>query len=99
MLATTLIAILSIRMNAFVTGFFLAIELLAVGTVSVVGLTHIHQTLSILFVAQTGAAHNALSPISLVLLLAGVSISIFSYNGDDTPRFSSEETTAPLRVL
>lgn len=42
MLATTLIAIFSIRFNAYVTGIFLVIELLAVGTVSVLGLTHIH---------------------------------------------------------
>lgn len=95
MLVTTLIAMLSIRFNAIVTGIFLAIELLAVGTLSVLGLTHIHQPLSILFVPQTVGPHNTLFVISLGLLLAGVSTAIFSYNGYDAPITFSEETVGP----
>ncbi len=97
MLATTVIAILHIRTNAIVTGIFLAIELLAVGTMSVLGLIHIHQPLSILFQPQTVGSHNALSPITLGVLLAGVSIAIFAYNGYDSPIIYSEEMTGPRR--
>jgi amino acid transporter len=95
MLATTAIAILHIKTNAFVTGIFLAIELLALGTLSVLGLTHIHQPLSILFQPQIVGAHGAFSPISLGLLLAGVSTAIFAYNGYDSPIIYSEEMTGP----
>lgn len=95
MLATTIVAIFHIRANAFVTGIFLVIELLAVGTLSVLGLTHIHQPLSILFQPQTIGAHGAVSPLSLGLLLAGVSIAIFAYNGYDSPIIYSEEMTGP----
>lgn len=95
MLATTIIAILHIRTNAFVTGIFLAIELLAVGTMSVLGLTHIHQPVSILFQPQVIGTHGALSPIALGLLLTGVSTAIFAYNGYDSPIIYSEETTGP----
>lgn len=97
MLATTVIAILHIRTNAIVTGIFLAIELLAVGTMSVLGLIHIHQPLSILFQPQTVGSHNALSPITLGVLLAGVSTAIFAYNGYDSPIIYSEEMTGPRR--
>lgn len=97
MLATTLIAIFSIRFNAFVTGFFLVIELLAVGTVSVLGLTHIHQPLSILFLPELVNTQNVVIPISLGLLLAGVATAIFSYNGYDAPIVFSEEMTGPRR--
>jgi amino acid transporter len=97
MVLTTLIAILSIRFNAFVTGIFLAIELLAVGTLSVVGLTHIHQPVSILFAPQALNAHGAISPLSLGLLIAGVSTAIFAYNGYDSPIIFSEEMTGPRR--
>ena len=97
MLITTVIAILHIRFNAVVTGIFLAIELLAVGTVTVVGFTHIHQPLSILIFPQTVGAHNLLTPISLGLLLAGVSTAIFAYNGYDAPIIYSEEMTGPRR--
>lgn len=97
MVATTIIAILSIRFNAVVTGIFLAIELLAVGTLSVVGFTHVHQPVSILFSPQTVNAHGAVTPLALGLLIAGVSTAIFSYNGYDSPIIFSEEMTGPRR--
>ncbi|WP_165422972.1 APC family permease [Ktedonosporobacter rubrisoli] len=99
MLATTLIAILSIRANAFVTGIFLAVELLAVATVSVLGLANIHQPLSILFSPQTVNAQGALSPLAFGALLAGVSTAIFAYNGYDGPIVFSEEMTGPRRGI
>jgi amino acid transporter len=95
MLLTTVIAILSIRFNAIVTGIFLAVELLAVGTVSVLGLIHIHQPLSILFSPQTVNTHNVVSVVSLGILIAGVATAIFSYNGYDAPIIFSEEMTGP----
>lgn len=99
MVLTTIIAILSIRFNAVITGIFLAIELLAVGTVTVIGFTHIHQPLSILFIPQTVGPHNAVSFLSLGVLLAGVSTAIFAYNGYDAPIIYSEETTGPRRGI
>ncbi|HLJ35280.1 MAG TPA: APC family permease [Ktedonobacteraceae bacterium] len=99
MVVTTLIAILSIRFNAVITGIFLAIELLAVGTVTVVGFTHVHQPLSILFVPQTAGPHNVVSFLSLGVVLAGVSTAIFAYNGYDAPIIYSEETTGPRRGI
>lgn len=99
MVLTTLIAILSIRFNAVITGIFLTIELLAVGTVTVVGFTHIHQPLSILFVPQTVGPHNVVSILSLGVVLAGVSTAIFAYNGYDAPIIYSEETTGPRRGI
>lgn len=94
MLATTAIALFHIRTNAFVTGIFLTIELLAVGTMSVLGFTHIHQPLSILFQPQI-VSHGVFSPLSLGLLLAGVSTAIFAYNGYDSPIIYSEEMSGP----
>jgi len=99
MVVTTLIAILSIRFNAVITGIFLAIELLAVGTVTVVGFTHVHQPLSILFIPQTAGPHNVVSFLSLGVVLAGVSTAIFAYNGYDAPIIYSEETTGPRRGI
>jgi amino acid transporter len=99
MVITTLIAILSIRFNAVITGIFLAIELLAVGTVTVIGFTHVHQPLSILFVPQTVGPHNVVSILSLGVILAGVSTAIFAYNGYDAPIIYSEETTGPRRGI
>jgi hypothetical protein len=46
-------AILSIRCNAWVTGVFLALELLVVVTVSVLGLAHIRQPFTELLIAVT----------------------------------------------
>lgn len=99
MVLTTLVAILSIRFNAVITGIFLAIELLAVSTVTIVGFTHIHQPLSVLFTPQTVGAHNVVSYLTLGVVLAGVSTAIFAYNGYDAPIIYSEETTGPRRGI
>jgi amino acid transporter len=99
MVLTTLIAILSIRFNAVITGFFLAIELLSVSAVTIIGFSHVHQPLSVLFVPQTAGAHNVVSFITLGVVLAGVSTAIFAYNGYDAPIIYSEETTGPRRGI
>jgi len=99
MIFTTIISLFSIRVNALVTGIFLAIELLAVGTITVLGFTHIHQPLSVLIHPQLVSAHGAITPLSVGVLLAGVSTAIFAYNGYDSPIIFSEETTGPRRNI
>jgi amino acid transporter len=93
----TLLGVLHIRFNAVITGFFLAIELLAVAIVTVLGLTHVNQPLSILWNPQTFAAGGASSPVPLGVIMAGVAIGIFSYNGYGTAVVFSEEMSGRRR--
>src|SRR5947208_1545077 len=80
-LITALIAILSIELNAWVTGVFLALELLVVLVVTVLGLTHVNQPITALVFPHTFDASGTASPLTLGLVLTGVAIGVYSYNG------------------
>jgi amino acid transporter len=99
MVVTALIAILSIDLNAWVTGVFLSLELLVVVTVTVLGVTHVNQPFSALLFPHTFDARRAASPMALGLLLSGVAIGVYSYNGYDSPVVYSEETRGRRRNI
>jgi amino acid transporter len=99
MLITAAMAILSIRFNAWITGVFLALELTVVAAVSVLGLAHIRQPISALLSPHTFTAAGVATPASIGLLLSGVAIAIYSYNGYDAPVTYSEETEGPRRGI
>ncbi len=92
MLITAGIAILSIRLNAWLTGVFLALELAVVLAVTLLGVAHINQPFSALLSPHTFDAKGTATAVSLGVVLAGISTGIFSYNGYDAPIVYSEET-------
>lgn len=97
MLATSVVAIFHVRMNAVVTGIFLAIELVAVGVLSILGFTHFNQPISVLFHPEIVSASGVTSHITMSVLLAGVAIAIFSYNGYGAAVYFTEETKGSSR--
>ena len=97
MVITALIAMLTIEMNARVTGLFLALELLVVLVVTILGLTHIHQPPSVLIFAHTFDAKGNSFPITLGAVLTGVATGVYAYNGYDSPIIYSEETRGHRR--
>jgi amino acid transporter len=99
MLITALIAILSIQLNAWVTGVFLVLELLVVLVVTVLGITHINQPISALIFPHTFDAKGNAFPVTLGLVLTGVAIGVYSYNGYDAPVVYSEETRGHRRNI
>ena len=99
MLVTALIAILSIELNAWVTGVFLTLELLVVLVVTVLGLTHVNQPITALVFPHTFDASGTASPLTLGLVLTGVAIGVYSYNGYDAPVVYSEETRGHRRNI
>jgi amino acid transporter len=90
----TLTAILHIRFNAVVTGFFLFIELGAITIAVVLGFffskTGLHwgELIHPHVFSATGAATAA----SLTVIAAGIGVGLFSYNGYHWVLFLSEET-------
>lgn len=90
------IAILNIRVNAVVTGIFLAIELLALGIVTVLGLVHWERS-PVDFVTDPVIGNGDAVTFSMILSLTAVSI--FAYNGYSTPIFFAEETRGPSRNI
>jgi amino acid transporter len=99
MVITAAIAILSIQLNAWVTGVFLALELTVVVAVSVLGLTHLTQPLSAVLQPHVFDPRGHASAASLALVLTGVATGIYAYNGYDAPVVYSEETEGPRRGI
>lgn len=97
--AATAFGILNIRVNAWVTGLFLLIEVLALLALAVLGFSHMHRGIAALFqhpVVLSGGALAA-APISLIGLATAVGV--FSYNGFGSAVYFSEEMhEAPRRV-
>ncbi len=92
MLLVTGIALVRINQNALLTGFFLVLELLVVSSMAVAGLTHRHQTVSILTHPVVVGSHGRLAPVTVGLVIAAVATALFSVNGYDSAINFSEET-------
>jgi amino acid transporter len=94
---SSVIAILGVRFNAYFTGTFLAAELLALGAVSILGFVHAQQPVKELFSPHTFAAGGHASSLTTGLLLSGLAVAIFAYNGYQNPVTFSEEMHGPRR--
>jgi amino acid transporter len=99
MVGAAILSIFHVRMNAFITGVFLAIELVAVGVLSILGFVHFNQPVSILFHPQTVTSSGSMTSITTSALLMGVAIAIFSYNGYGSAVLFSEETKGSSRNI
>lgn len=91
-LVTGLIALLGIRTNAWVTGIFLVIEMLALVVLAVLGFVHVTQPVSTLWTAQTLGDGGVLVGASAGLVVSYTSTAIFAYNGYGTAVYYAEET-------
>ncbi|MCL6548282.1 MAG: APC family permease [Alicyclobacillus sp.] len=100
MIVTSLIAVLPISANSYLTGVFLALEIVVLALISVFGFTHVHQGWHVLFGAPTGVEGGTnLVPLSTGVLLAGVVTALFSYNGYDSAIVFSEETRGHRKAI
>jgi amino acid transporter len=99
MVGTTLFGLLNIRLNAWVTGAFLAVELIALVVVSVLGFAQPERPLSTLILHPVlGGPHGGGAP-SLAMLGLAAAVGCYSYNGFGSAVYFSEEThEAPRRV-
>src|SRR5215472_11511954 len=99
MIVTAGIAILSIQLNAWVTGVFLALELAVVAAVTLLGLTHVSQPVTAILQPHVFDAKGNATAASLALVLTGVATGIYAYNGYDAPVVYSEETEGHRRGI
>jgi amino acid transporter len=95
------IAILRIRTNAWVTGVFLALELLALLTLTVLGLLNLNadRIPSLLYDWQIGNESGGLSPVTLGVIFTATATGIFAYNGYASAVNYSEETRGSSRGI
>jgi amino acid transporter len=97
---TTLLAILNIRLNAFVTGLFLLLEMGALIGLTALGFLHPARPFGdLLLNPQHLSVTGMLEPVSLGIVGFTTSIAIFAYNGYGNAVYLGEEThDAPRNV-
>lgn len=94
------VAAMRIKLNAFVTGIFLGIEMLALLILTGLGFAHVERPLSSLFTSpQLLDASNTLVPASAGIILAATAVSLFAYNGYGAAAYFGEETQDAKRNI
>lgn len=96
----TLIAVLKVGVNVFVTGIFLAIEILALMVVAVLGFSNWERN-PIDFITDpiVGVAAGGTESVGYGAVLALTAVAVFAYNGYSYPVFYAEETRGHSRGI
>jgi amino acid transporter len=95
----TISGVLNIRLNAWVTGAFLLVEVVALVVLAVLGFTHVHRGLAALVSHPVVLGGGVLKAAPVGLIGLATAVGIFSYNGFGSAVYFSEEMhDAPRRV-
>lgn len=95
MLASTVMGLANLRSNAWITGVFLAIELIAVVVVSVLGFAHADRSPAVLLRPSL----DGVSGVGLVTVIAGLAVALFVVQGFSTAVYLAEEMREPHRTV
>ncbi|NRQ33615.1 APC family permease [Nonomuraea sp. NN258] len=97
MLLATLLAVLDVRSNALITGIFLGVEVLAAAIVAWLGFTHAERGADVLISPVVPDGAGGLSAFTLAVLVAGLTVTMFSFNGFGSAVYLAEEIKEPRR--
>ncbi|MBB5957100.1 amino acid transporter [Saccharothrix tamanrassetensis] len=95
----TALAVFDVKLNAWITGVFLVIEMIALLVVSALGLFDPARPLGELITAPVAASDGVVGPAALGLITAAAAVAIFSYNGYGSAVYFGEETTNAHRGI
>jgi amino acid transporter len=87
----TLLGLLNIRTNAFVTGAFVAVELVALLVLAGLGFGHVHRDLAATIAHPTALAGGAIGPAPAASIGLAVAVAIFAYDGYGAAVYFGEE--------
>ncbi|MFE4969821.1 APC family permease [Streptomyces sp. NPDC056660] len=97
MLLATLAGLLDLRANAWITGVFLVLEVIAAGVVAVLGFSHSHRGAGSLTSMQVADAGGHTTTVTAMLVVSGLAIALFVTQGFSTAVYLSEELENPRR--
>lgn len=95
---TAVVAALDIRTNAWVTGVFLATELLALVVLTVLGFLHPERGPGSFFSAQAAGEHG-LEGVGVAAIVALLPVALFAFNGYGAAVYYVEETKDANRTI
>ena len=96
---TTLLGVLHVRTNAWVTGVFLALELAALAALTMLGAMHAHRPLADLLAHPVILAGGGFRPAGAAAIGLSVSVAIFVYNGFGSAVYFAEEMHEAPRLV
>ncbi|MFI1048769.1 APC family permease [Streptomyces griseoruber] len=99
MLLATLAGLLDLRANAWITGVFLVLEVIAAAVVAVLGFAHGHRGPGSLVSMQVADAHGGTDTVTALLVVSGLAIALFVTQGFSTAVYLSEELEHPRRTV
>jgi amino acid transporter len=97
--STTVLAVLHVRTNAWVTGIFLLIEILALAVLAGLGLFHVARPLSEVVLHPVTLAAGSLQQTPLALIGLATSVSVFAYYGFSSAVYFTEEMHEAPRLI
>ncbi|MER6410855.1 APC family permease [Streptomyces humidus] len=97
MLLATLAGLLDLRANAWITGVFLVLEVIAAAVVAVLGFAHGHRGPGSLVSMQVAGADGHADTVTAMLVVSGLAIALFITQGFSTAVYLSEELEHPRR--
>ena len=97
--STTLLAVLHVRTNAWVTGIFLLLEVLALFVLAGLGFFHAVRPVSELILHPVTLAGGNLQHTSLALFGRATSVAVFVYYGFSTAVYFTEEMHEAPRLI
>lgn len=97
MLLATLAGLLDLRANAWITGIFLVLEVVAAGLVAVLGFAHSERGAGALVHGTVAAEGGGTSTVTAMMVVSGLAIALFVTQGFSTAVYLSEELENPRR--
>ncbi|MEU9058963.1 APC family permease [Streptomyces sp. NPDC048430] len=97
MLLATLAGLLDLRANAWITGIFLVLEVIAAGVVAVLGFAHAERGPSALVHGSVAPESGTTSTVTAMMVISGLAIALFITQGFSTAVYLSEELENPRR--
>ncbi|KUM69429.1 APC family permease [Streptomyces sp. ISL-22] len=97
MLLATLAGLLDLRANAWITGVFLVLEVVAAAVVAVLGFAHAERGPDSLLSMRVAGADGGTDTVTAILIVSGLAIALFVTQGFSTAVYLSEEMENPRR--
>jgi amino acid transporter len=97
MLLATLAGLLDLRANAWITGVFLVLEVIAAAVVAVLGFAHSQRGVGSLTSMQVAGSGGHTDTVTAMLVVSGLAIALFVTQGFSTAVYLSEELENPRR--
>ncbi|WP_324783962.1 APC family permease [Streptomyces sp. H51] len=97
MLLATLAGLLDLRANAWITGIFLVLEVIAAAVVAFLGFAHGERGADSLVSMQVAGADGHADTVTAMMVVSGLAIALFITQGFSTAVYLSEELEHPRR--